>query len=330
MQAADHEVLSQARTLARSRRNLLARDRGQNLGFIATPGRFVVQLQQPRSDRRLVVRRLRRRRSARKTDVRRARPHPPPVLPLRHHRGRNRKVRPAVRRTSRHRRRTAARASHLSPARADRRPPRPSRARAPHRRRQARHQHASKFVDGTRRPDFDEAASVLRQTYGPRFQLFIIGAGMVSKYLAEMAQMLDYAVTVCDPREKLVADFAVHGHAHGHRHARRRREGLRQRRGLGDRRADARSAHRRHGSDAGAEDTGVLRRRHGFRQKRPPAAASACSISTSPTPNSRACVHRSDCRSAARLRPRSPSRSSRRSPRYANTANGRASNTSPS
>jgi len=60
-------------------------------------------------------------------------------------------------------------------------------------------------------PAFDEAVAVLRQTYGPRFQLFIIGGGMVSKYLAEMAQMLDYAVTVCDPREQLLADFAVPG-----------------------------------------------------------------------------------------------------------------------
>ena len=67
------------------------------------------------------------------------------------------------------------------------------------------------FVDSHEDPTFDEAASVLRQTYGPRLQLFIIGAGMVSKYLAEMALMLDYAVTVCDPREKLLADFAVHG-----------------------------------------------------------------------------------------------------------------------
>ena len=66
-------------------------------------------------------------------------------------------------------------------------------------------------VEAHEDPTFDEAASVLRQTYGPRFQLFIIGGGMVSKYLAEMAQMLDYAVTVCDPREKLLADFAVPG-----------------------------------------------------------------------------------------------------------------------
>ena len=52
---------------------------------------------------------------------------------------------------------------------------------------------------------------ILTHTYGPRFQLFIIGAGMVSKYLAEMAQILDYEVTVCDPREELLADFGVPG-----------------------------------------------------------------------------------------------------------------------
>jgi xanthine dehydrogenase accessory factor len=66
-------------------------------------------------------------------------------------------------------------------------------------------------VEGHVDPTFDEATQMLCQTFGPRFQLFIIGAGMVSKYLAEMAQMLDYAVTVCDPREQLLADFGVAG-----------------------------------------------------------------------------------------------------------------------
>ena len=54
---------------------------------------------------------------------------------------------------------------------------------------------------------WDDENQVLEHTYGPRFQLFIIGAGMVSKYLAEMALMLDYEVTVCDPREELLAEF---------------------------------------------------------------------------------------------------------------------------
>ncbi|MCC5888496.1 MAG: XdhC family protein [Gammaproteobacteria bacterium] len=52
---------------------------------------------------------------------------------------------------------------------------------------------------------------VLEQTYGPRRQLFLIGAGMVSRYLAEMAGALDYDVTVCDPREDMLAQWAVPG-----------------------------------------------------------------------------------------------------------------------
>ena len=52
---------------------------------------------------------------------------------------------------------------------------------------------------------------VLIHTYGPRHQLFIIGAGMVSKYLAELALKLDYQVRVCDPRAHLLDDFGVAG-----------------------------------------------------------------------------------------------------------------------
>ena len=41
---------------------------------------------------------------------------------------------------------------------------------------------------------------VLRTVHGPRYRLLIIGAGQLSQYLAGMALMLDYQVTVCDPR----------------------------------------------------------------------------------------------------------------------------------
>lgn len=51
----------------------------------------------------------------------------------------------------------------------------------------------------------------MAHTCGPRYQLFIIGAGMVSKYLAEFALRLDYEVRVCDPREHLLEDFGVAG-----------------------------------------------------------------------------------------------------------------------
>lgn len=51
----------------------------------------------------------------------------------------------------------------------------------------------------------------LEHTVGPRYHLFVIGAGMVSKYVAEFASTLDYQVTVCDPREQLLNDFDVVG-----------------------------------------------------------------------------------------------------------------------
>lgn len=46
--------------------------------------------------------------------------------------------------------------------------------------------------------------NTLRHTYGPSFQLLLIGAVQVAYYLANMAQALDYQVEVCDPRAELV------------------------------------------------------------------------------------------------------------------------------
>jgi xanthine dehydrogenase accessory factor len=43
---------------------------------------------------------------------------------------------------------------------------------------------------------------VLETVHGPRLRLVLIGAGQLSRYLASMAVMLDYRVTVCDPREE--------------------------------------------------------------------------------------------------------------------------------
>ena len=54
-------------------------------------------------------------------------------------------------------------------------------------------------------------APVLRQWYGPKYQLLVIGAGMTSMYLASMALQLDYAVIVCDPRPAMLADWSVEG-----------------------------------------------------------------------------------------------------------------------
>jgi len=46
-------------------------------------------------------------------------------------------------------------------------------------------------------------------THGPRWRLLVIGAGQMTRYLAEMAGALDYQVTVCDPRIEYTAEFAA-------------------------------------------------------------------------------------------------------------------------
>jgi len=56
---------------------------------------------------------------------------------------------------------------------------------------------------------FDGAT--LQTVYGPRWRLLIIGAGQLSTYLAQMAQALDYQVSICDPREEYTTTFDVPG-----------------------------------------------------------------------------------------------------------------------
>ena len=51
----------------------------------------------------------------------------------------------------------------------------------------------------------------LSTVYGPRWRLLLIGAGQLSTYLAQMAQALDYSVTICDPREEYTTTFDVQG-----------------------------------------------------------------------------------------------------------------------
>src|ERR671922_570761 len=43
---------------------------------------------------------------------------------------------------------------------------------------------------------------VLSTVHGPRWRLVLIGAGQLTRYLTEMARMLDYHVVVIDPREE--------------------------------------------------------------------------------------------------------------------------------
>ncbi|OGA66064.1 MAG: hypothetical protein A3G83_10185 [Betaproteobacteria bacterium RIFCSPLOWO2_12_FULL_68_20] len=48
--------------------------------------------------------------------------------------------------------------------------------------------------------EFD--GKLLSSVHGPRWRLLLIGAGQLTRYLAEMARMLDYHVVVIDPREE--------------------------------------------------------------------------------------------------------------------------------
>jgi xanthine dehydrogenase accessory factor len=53
--------------------------------------------------------------------------------------------------------------------------------------------------------EFD--GQVLSTVHGPRWRLVLIGAGQLTRYLAEMARMLDYQVVVIDPREEYAAGW---------------------------------------------------------------------------------------------------------------------------
>ena len=55
------------------------------------------------------------------------------------------------------------------------------------------------------------ANGVLTTVHGPRWRLLIIGAGQLSRILAQIANAMDYHVTVCDPREDYRASWNVPG-----------------------------------------------------------------------------------------------------------------------
>src|SRR3954464_1061632 len=57
--------------------------------------------------------------------------------------------------------------------------------------------------------EFDGA--VLSSVHGPRWRLVLIGAGQLTRYLAEMAHMLDYGVVVIDPREEYANGWDLAG-----------------------------------------------------------------------------------------------------------------------
>jgi xanthine dehydrogenase accessory factor len=57
--------------------------------------------------------------------------------------------------------------------------------------------------------DFD--GKTLSTVHGPRWRLILIGAAQLTRYLAEMARMLDYQVVVIDPREEYYSSWDMAG-----------------------------------------------------------------------------------------------------------------------
>lgn len=57
--------------------------------------------------------------------------------------------------------------------------------------------------------EFD--GQTLVTVHGPRWRLVLIGAGQLTQYLAEMARLLDYHVSVIEPREEYASGWNVAG-----------------------------------------------------------------------------------------------------------------------
>lgn len=49
----------------------------------------------------------------------------------------------------------------------------------------------------------------LVKSFGPAWRLLLIGAGQLSRFVAQMAQALDYEVVVCDPRDEYATSWSV-------------------------------------------------------------------------------------------------------------------------
>lgn len=64
---------------------------------------------------------------------------------------------------------------------------------------------------GSRGEAFAFDGSSMRALFGPRWRLLIIGAGQLSRAVAQMALMLDFEVICCDPREEYHLTWDIPG-----------------------------------------------------------------------------------------------------------------------
>lgn len=59
--------------------------------------------------------------------------------------------------------------------------------------------------------EFQYNENEMIKVFGPSWHLLIIGAGHLSQYVASIALMLNYRVTICDPREEYQAGWDIEG-----------------------------------------------------------------------------------------------------------------------
>lgn len=61
----------------------------------------------------------------------------------------------------------------------------------------------------SRNREFEFDGKTVRKVFGPSWRLLIIGAGELSRYVAEMGVALDYDIVVCEPREHFSKTWSV-------------------------------------------------------------------------------------------------------------------------
>jgi xanthine dehydrogenase accessory factor len=59
--------------------------------------------------------------------------------------------------------------------------------------------------------NFEFDGTTLIKTFGPGWRLLIVGAGELSRRVAQLALTLEYAVTLCDPRPEYAQDWHLEG-----------------------------------------------------------------------------------------------------------------------
>lgn len=61
--------------------------------------------------------------------------------------------------------------------------------------------------DGGR--ELSVSTEAVTKVFGPRWQILLVGDGQLARYLATMARMLDYGVTICEPRTEFADPYPL-------------------------------------------------------------------------------------------------------------------------